>query len=155
MRAPSILAILMYCGSAACLAQGTDPALPATKPDAEARLDVHASMDVHPRIAGLPLKQGANTLYTNKEGWTLQAVVNRRGSVTGYLQVDPAGKVSELKGRTPLSPPLEPGQMALVHKCVAITKECLDNPLPQSGNPDDCMIEIQCPNTALSNLLTP
>jgi hypothetical protein len=155
MRAPFILAILMYCGSAACLAQASDPAAPAAKPvDGEPRIDSHASIGLRPRIAGMQLHKGVNTIYTNKDGWTLQAVVDRRGAISGYLQVNTAGKTSKVHAQTPLSPPLKPGQMALVHKCVAITQECLNNPLPPSGNPDDCMIQIQCPNTALSNLLT-
>ena len=81
MRTPSIMAILICCGSTACLAQANDPAVPAAKPDVGSQ----ASTDLRPRTAGMQLKKGINTLYTNRAGWTLQAVVDRHGTITGYL----------------------------------------------------------------------
>lgn len=73
-------------------------------------------------------------------------MVKRKGMITGYVSVDAAGNVSELKEQSHVPAALGPGEMALVHKCLAVTQECLNNPLPRSGNPEDCFIEIQCPN---------
>lgn len=156
MHTRSIMAILLCCVSAACLAQAGDSATPAATADiGEHRITSYEAMDLRPRIAGMQLKKGMKTLYTNKDGWTLQAVVDRRGAITGYVQVDATGKASKVEAQTPLSPALKPGQMALVHKCLVVTQECINNPLPRSGKPEDCILEVECPKAgSFSNLLS-
>jgi hypothetical protein len=154
MRTPSIMVILLCCGSMATAALAREP-ISAAPPGGEAQVDIHQAIDLRLEMARMQLKAGRNTLYTNEQGRTLQAVANRRGVITGYVSVDAAGKVSKINAQSKLSAVPGPGEQALVHKCLVVTQECLNNPLPRSGNPEDCILEVECPKTgSFSNLLT-
>lgn len=154
MRAPSITIVLICCGAMASVAVAGEP-VSATPPVGEPQLDTCKAIDLRAKTARKQLKTGSNAICTNAQGTTLQAVVDRNGAITGYMSVDAAGKVSTLKEQPEVPAALGPGEMALVHKCFAVTQECLNNPLPRSGNPEDCFIEIQCPNrSSFANLLS-
>jgi hypothetical protein len=146
--------MLICCGFATIAALAREP-MQAAPPEGEPQADTHQSNGLRPKAARPQLRVGRNTIYTNEQGRKLQAVVNRRGVVTGYVMVDATGKVSKMEVRTSRPTALEPGQIALVRQCIAITKECLDNPIPRSMDPDDCLLIIPCPNTgAFSNQLS-
>lgn len=154
MRTPSIMAVLVCCGVIATATSAREP-MPVAPPSSDTQANTDAAIDLRPIMARMQLKKGRNAIYTDGQGGTLEAVVDRRGAITGYALVDAKGKVSKLEERTGLSVVLKPGKPVVVHKCFVIAKECLDNPLPRSGNPEDCAVEIPCPNTgSFSNLLS-
>ena len=154
MRTPSIMAMMLCCGTVTTMALAREP-ISAAPPGGEPQVDIYQAIDLRSKTARMQLKAGRNTIYTNEQGRTLQAVVNRKGVITGYVSVDAAGKVSKIKVQSNVSAVLGLGEQALVHKCFVITKECLDNPLPRSGNPEDCAVEIECPKPgSFSNLLS-
>jgi len=147
MRIQSIGPVLICCAALASVALAGEP-LSVPPPGGEPRADTRKAPDLRSRTARTPLRPGRNVVYKDAQGTTLQAVVDSKGAITGYVAVDAAGKVSELKEQSKAPASLRPGEMALVHKCFAVTQECLNNPLPRSGNPEDCFIEIQCPGRA-------
>lgn len=154
MRTP-FLGIILACGGAMTITVLAREPISTSPPSEEPRIDAGKEVDQRPRAAGVQLETGGNAIYKNVQGGTLQAVVDRRGAITGYLLVEAAGKVTKLKEHSDVPVTLGLGEMALVHKCYVITQECLDNPLPRSGNPEDCAIEIKCPDRgSFSNQLS-
>lgn len=154
MRIQSIGIVLICCAALASVALAGEP-VPVAPPGDGPRVDTRKAIDLRSSTARMQLKTGRNAIYKDAQGRTLQAVVDRKGAITGYVSVDAAGNVSELKEQSNAPAALGPGGMALVHKCFAVTQECLNNPLPRSGNPEDCFIEIQCPNReSFANLLS-
>lgn len=154
MRALPSIMLLISCGPIASQSLARDP-VSAVLPDQDPRSNTRTATDLRPGMAQMSLKKGRNVVYTAEGGSTLQAVVDRKGAITGYVSVDAAGKVSQLNARPDVPGTLAPGEMALVHECFVITRECLDNPLPRSGNPEDCRLVIPCPKPAsFSTLLS-
>lgn len=155
MSKSTAISILLCAGLSIGPAWASGPVLAATEGHTDQpKITTYKVIDIRSDMARMRLKRGRNTVYTDSKGRKLQAEVDRKGEITGYVSVDETGKTSALKTRFNQSMPLGQGEMAIVHKCWRVTDECKNNPLPSSGNPDDCFVEIVCPKASSSSLLT-
>jgi hypothetical protein len=143
----SLYAISVLLLSTACFAQEGRSAHPATDTGAGGQpFDDHATTgDARLQQETPRFREGRYTVHTDAQGGKIQAEVDANGVITDYLMVDADGSVSGLEEQPSLSVALRSGKPALVHECFTITKECLENPLPRSGNPEDCKLVIPCP----------